>query len=137
MVQRSGCVVDTSAVAAIFAREPDAEHLASLLADAGSAILPPPCAVEFALLHRLGGDRRLWLDRFLELYGVKLLAMTDEIAHVAVEAAIRYGRGSGHAAKLNFGDCISYAYARHFDLPLLYKGTDFAKTDIVQFPAQD
>jgi ribonuclease VapC len=124
-------VVDTSAIAAIYAREPDAESLAGLLLDEGEPIVPPTCLVEFVLLHRLGGDRQRWLDHFIELYGVEVPAMTIEISRVAVEAALRYGRGSGHAAKLNFGDCISHAFARHLDLPLLFVGDDFGHTDVM------
>lgn len=124
------CVVDTSVMAAIYSREPDAESLAGLLLDVGEPIVPPTCLVEFALLHRLGGDRERWLDHFIDLYGVGVPPMTIEISRLAVEAALRYGRGSGHAAKLNFGDCISYAFAKHLDLPLLFVGDDFGHTDI-------
>jgi ribonuclease VapC len=50
---------------------------------------------------------------------------------VAVDARLRFSRGSGHAAKLNFGDCFSYALARTRNLPLLFKGDDFIHTDVV------
>ncbi len=109
-----------------------ASRLAGLLLDADKPIVPPSCLVEFALLHRLGGDRSLWLERFIDLYGVKVAPMTVEISKVAVEAALRYGRGSGHAARLNFGDCLSYAYAKYLDLPLLFVGDDFRHTDVKQ-----
>jgi len=49
---------------------------------------------------------------------------------MAADAAVRYGRGSGHKARLNFGDCLSYAIAKHLNVPLLYKGDDFSHTDI-------
>jgi ribonuclease VapC len=48
----------------------------------------------------------------------------------ATEAFERYGKGCGHPAQLNFGDCMAYAVAKHYDVPLLYKGRDFARTDI-------
>jgi ribonuclease VapC len=49
---------------------------------------------------------------------------------IAIEAFDRFGRGRGHPAKLNFGDCMAYAVAKAHQVPLLYKGDDFAKTDI-------
>ena len=58
-------------------------------------------------------------------------APVDEVvAEIAANAAERYGRGSGHLARLNFGDCLSYAVAKHLDAPLLFKGDDFLHTDI-------
>lgn len=56
--------------------------------------------------------------------------LTFEMYGVAREAFIRYGKGSGHAARLNFGDCLSYAVAKVRGVPLLYKEEDFALTDI-------
>ena len=47
-----------------------------------------------------------------------------------MQAYVRYGKGTGHPAGLNFGDCFSYAIARRRNLPLLYKGDDFARTDL-------
>lgn len=52
------------------------------------------------------------------------------VADIAADAADRYGRGSGHPARLNSGDCLSYAVAKHLDAPLLFKGDDFGQTDI-------
>ena len=54
----------------------------------------------------------------------------DQI-RIARDASIRFGKGMGHPAQLNFGDCFSYALAKSLNVPLLYKGADFAKTDIV------
>jgi ribonuclease VapC len=56
--------------------------------------------------------------------------VTERHARLAREAYRDYGRGSGHAAKLNFGDCFSYALAKEADEPLLYKGNDFSHTDV-------
>ena len=57
-------------------------------------------------------------------------AFSAEMTAIAAEAADRYGRGSRHPARLNFGDCLSYAVAKDFGAPLLYKGDDFVHTDI-------
>ena len=125
------CVIDTSAMAAILAREPDSVSLAEALGSFPHRILPPSCIVEFCSLRSFGVDMQGWLAAFISEYDVAVLPLDAEIAWIAASAAMRYGRGSGHAAKLNFGDCMSYAFARHFDAALLFKGNDFAHTDIV------
>jgi ribonuclease VapC len=56
--------------------------------------------------------------------------VTEEQAHIARQAYRDYGRGSGHPARLNFGDCFAYALARATGEPLLFKGDDFRHTDI-------
>jgi ribonuclease VapC len=127
----SSIVVDTSAVVSIYMREDDAEALANKVILADHAMLPAPCLVEFLSLHRLTGDRAFWIEAFIEKYRLTVAPMTAAIAWDAGQAAMRFGRGSSHPAKLNFGDCMSYAYARHLDAPLLFKGGDFIHTDIV------
>lgn len=128
--EQSSVVVDTSAIVSIFTREPDAELIAAKIIMTPYPVLPAPCLVEFCSLHKLGGDRIFWLETFFSKYRVSVAPMSSEIAWLAAEAATRYGRGSGHPAKLNFGDCMSYAFARHLDAPLLFKGGDFTHTDI-------
>ncbi|WP_309392418.1 type II toxin-antitoxin system VapC family toxin [Chelatococcus sambhunathii] len=59
-----------------------------------------------------------------------VIPITAEIGRLALEAHSRYGKGSRHPARLNFGDCFSYACAKAHNVPLLYKGDDFAKTDL-------
>lgn len=124
------CVIDTSALVAILAGEPEATSLVDALGYYPQRILPPSCVVELCSLRRLRVDMRAWLPAFIEEYNVAIVPMDAEIAWLAGKAAIRYGRGSQHPAGLNFGDCMSYAFARHFDAPLLFKGDDFAHTDM-------
>jgi ribonuclease VapC len=126
----SSIVVDTSAIVGIYMREPDAERLATKVVLSDHAVFPAPCLVEFLSLHRLGGDRLFWIEAFIEKYRLTVVPLTTAVAWDAGQAALRFGRGSGHAAKLNFGDCMSYAFARHLDAPLLFKGNDFIHTDI-------
>lgn len=128
--EQSSVVVDTSAIVSIYTREPDAESIAAKIIMTPYPVLPAPCLVEFCLLNKLGGDRILWLQTFIPKYRISVAPMPSEIAWLAAEAATRFGRGSGHPAKLNFGDCMSYAFARHLGAPLLFKGDDFAHTDI-------
>src|SRR5262249_10827756 len=66
---------------------------------------------------------------YLELAEIELKAVPPEAAALALDAFDRYGKGR-HPARLNFGDCFAYACARHFKLPLIYKGDDFPQTDI-------
>lgn len=70
------------------------------------------------------------LDAVLEAFQVDVVPFTAAHARIAQEAYLRYGRGSGHPAKLNFGDCVSYALAKASGQPLLFKGDDFPHTDL-------
>jgi ribonuclease VapC len=72
----------------------------------------------------------VWLDSFITRFGIAITPITEAVARRAAEAFERYGRGSGHPARLNFGDCLSYAVAAEQHAPLLFKGADFAHTDI-------
>lgn len=71
-----------------------------------------------------------WLNRFLDLENVHVVGVGPEHRELATQAVLRYGRGSGHPAQLNFGDCLVYAVARLRDLPLLFVGDDFRLTDV-------
>jgi ribonuclease VapC len=123
-------VVDTSAVVAIYSSEPEAAQFFEIIASASQRVLPPSCLVEFILLRRIGGDRKTWMNLFIGKLQIQVASFTPTMASVAVDAAERYGRGSRHPARLNFGDCLSYAVARNLNLPLLYKGEEFSHTDI-------
>lgn len=70
------------------------------------------------------------LDGFLGKVDIEIVPFDIEQANIAREAYLRYGKGSGHPAALNYGDCFSYALATHLGEPLLFKGDDFAKTDV-------
>ncbi|MGA0597168.1 PIN domain-containing protein [Enterovirga sp. CN4-39] len=72
-----------------------------------------------------------FLRRFLAEPWTRRVAFSVEMFDAAQVAFRRYGRGRGHPAKLNFGDCMSYAVAKVHGIPLLYKGEDFSQTDIV------
>ena len=86
------------------------------------------------LAGRRGGDVRQVLtdlDEILDTAGIRLSAVDEAQARLALEARIVFGRGFGAAAGLNFGDSFAYALAKSLDAPLLYVGNDFARTDIV------
>jgi ribonuclease VapC len=86
------------------------------------------------LAQRKRGDPRQTVaeyERFLQRTGVVIAPIDEEQARVALDARIRYGRGFGHPARLNYSDCFAYALAKVRNLPLLYVGEDFTHTDIV------
>ena len=70
------------------------------------------------------------IDNFLEAFGIQRLQWDGEVVRWCTLARDRYGKGTGHRAKLNMGDCFSYAFAKRYGLKLLYKGDDFVHTDL-------
>lgn len=128
-------VVDTSAIVSIFAGEPDALRLSERIAVDGSPLISAGNLVELTIVLRtISAKSRLisddWIDRFLRQAKIGVEPITQELAAIATDAHLRYGKGMGHPAQLNFGDCFSYALAKSLDAPLLYKGGDFARTDV-------
>jgi len=69
-------------------------------------------------------------DRVVAVAGIQFLDITDAVGKLAVEAFAKFGKGQRNTAQLNLSDCMSYAVAKHYRLPLLFKGEDFSKTDI-------
>ncbi len=126
-------IVDTSAVAAILFGEPDAARYVSALEDAPSRLLSAVTRVEISCVveGRKGESGRADLERLLDAGGFEIVAVTPRHAEIAIEAFRRFGKGR-HPAGLNIGDCFSYALARATGLPLLFKGEDFARTDIAR-----
>jgi ribonuclease VapC len=128
-------VVDASAIIAMLTREPDADTLLAALATAGRAETTPIAIYEAVLgLSR----KRQWsvaeaethVGDFLRAAGVAIQPIQPETVHVALKAFARYGKGIGHPARLNLGDCFIYAHAKAAGALLLYTGDDFSKTDI-------
>lgn len=123
-------VVDTSALMAIHRHEPERSAFRRAVMESARAIVPASGYVEFVLAARSRRNSRVWLDRLIRLRVLVVEPITAAIAALAGDAAETYGRGTGHRARLNFGECFSYAVAKHLDAPLLYKGDDFVHTDI-------
>jgi ribonuclease VapC len=122
-------IVDSSAVVAIVRAEPEAEGLLETMRDAEGLWMATPTALELTMV--LGAER---IDRAMDLLrqlGVRLVEFDSTHLAIAQHAFATYGRGSGSAAKLNFGDCITYALAKATGESLLFKGDDFTHTDIV------
>ena len=126
-------IVDSSAIVAIVRREPERERFLEVLEKADISRVSAASFFEAAIVTDGSRDPVLsrYLDQFLESAGITIEPVTEAQARIAREAYRDYGKGSGHPAKLNFGDCFAYALARDFREPLLYKGTDFSHTDIL------
>jgi ribonuclease VapC len=124
-------IIDSSAIVAILRREPDHELLEERLAEADEARIGAPTLVEVGVVlsAKLGGRGRLVLARFLQDNDITTVPFTEEHAKVAIDAFGQYGKGH-HPAKLNLGDCYSYATAKIAREPLLCLGNDFPQTDL-------
>jgi ribonuclease VapC len=124
-------ILDTSALVSIIIEEPGYERLLQKANTANVTLVGAPLAFEAAMVlsARLGRDARSTLHGLLRTIGAEIVPFTEEHYEAALSAFLRYGKGR-HPAGLNFGDCMSYAFARVSGLPLLYTGDDFSKTDI-------
>ncbi|MDR7420649.1 MAG: type II toxin-antitoxin system VapC family toxin [Armatimonadota bacterium] len=131
-------ILDTSALLAILRDEPDAMIYAQAIARAGVRRISAATFVETGAV--IDGSRSpiasRRFDDFLAAAGIVIEPVTETQARLAREAYRDFGKGSGHAAKLNFGDCFAYALARTTGEPLLFKGDDFSHTDVTPALAQ-
>lgn len=125
-------IIDTSAIIAILRNEPEAAFCAQAIADARNRRVSAVSYVEAAVVIDASGDpiasRRV--DEFFKIAHISIEAVTETQAFIARDAYRDFGKGSGHPAKLNFGDCFAYALAKSRREPLLFKGNDFTHTDI-------
>jgi ribonuclease VapC len=126
-------IIDTSALIAILRDEPDALACAKAIEAARSARMSAANYLEAAVV--IDGSRDpVASRRFDELVAVANIVIepvTESQAHIARAAYRDFGKGSGHPAGLNFGDCFTYALAKETGDPLLFKGQDFTHTDLV------
>ncbi|HTV79109.1 MAG TPA: type II toxin-antitoxin system VapC family toxin [Steroidobacteraceae bacterium] len=125
-------VVDTSALMAILRREPEADSFLRIISQSERCLLSSVSLLEISMvLAGSTGDATAWkeLDALIARAGMYVVAQDTELTEAARGAFLRYGKGR-HPAGLNLGDCASYALARHRNLPLLFKGDDFPKTDL-------
>lgn len=125
-------IIDTSALIAILRREPEAAALAEAIEAAEQCRISAANYLEAAIVIDGRRDpvasRRF--DDLLQEAEIAIEPVDAEQARLAREAYRDYGKASGHPARLNFGDCFSYALARSRREPLLFKGEDFTHTDI-------
>ena len=125
-------IIDTSAIIAILRLEPEAESFARAIEEARTRRVSAVNYVEAAAV--MDGSRDAVVSRrFDELFREARLTIevvTPSQARIAREAYRDFGKGSGHAAGLNLGDCFAYALAKEMNEPLLFKGEDFRQTDL-------
>lgn len=121
-------IVDSSALVSILSLEPEAEQFLELLRNAPICRMSAGTYIEACIVldgKRIGSK----LDALLKEVGMVFEPVTENQARIARQAYLDYGRGN-HPAKLNFGDCFAYALAKELREPLLFRGTDFALTDV-------
>jgi ribonuclease VapC len=125
-------IVDTSAIVAILRYEPEAEFFANAIAAAKIRRVSAVNYVEAAAV--IDGSRNpvasRRFDDFFREASISVEAVTAKQAGIAREAYKDFGKGSGHPAQLNFGDCFAYALAKAMSEPILFKGQDFTFTDL-------
>ena len=126
-------ILDTSALLAVLLDEPDADHFERTIGVAPVCRMSVANYLEATMVieGRLGDAGGREIDNYLEEAGVDLVSVTPEQVQTARMAWRRYGKGN-HPAGLNFGDCFAYALAEVSGEPLLFKGEDFALTDVEQ-----
>ena len=124
-------ILDTSALLAVLFDEPDADYFERAIASATTCRMSAANHLEAAMVveSRMGDEGGRQLDNFTATAEIELVPVTPEQAQAARLAWRRYGKGN-HPAALNFGDCFAYALAETAREPLLFKGEDFALTDI-------
>jgi ribonuclease VapC len=126
--------LDTSAILAVLLDEPERAEFVSRIEQADRRLVSAMSVLEAAMVleGRMGDDAGHDLDLFIRRAALEVVPFDDEQLGHARSAFRRYGKGR-HTAGLNFGDCASYALAQWSGEPLLFKGTDFAATDVPRF----
>jgi ribonuclease VapC len=130
-------IVDTSELVAILFGEPEGDLYTRLIHDADRCLMSAGSFLELSIVterQTTGAEAGRQCDMFFRRAGITIEPFTVEQAHLARQAFHDFGKGR-HPAGLNFGDCFAYALAKITGEPLLYKGRDFKKTDIIS--AQD
>jgi ribonuclease VapC len=124
-------VIDTSALVAILALEPEAPRLAAAIEADATRLLSAATLLETSIVveSRYGDAGGRELDLLVAKAALRIEPVTPEQTELARDAWRRFGKGR-HAANLNYGDCFSYALARATGEPLLFKGSDFVQTDV-------
>ena len=127
-------IVDSSAIVAMLKGEPEAASFVAALLRSAETVISAANYLEAGIV--IDGERdaaiSARLDRLLSRSNIEVVAVTPSQARLARQAYRDFGKGSGHPAKLNFGDCFAYALAIERGEPLLFKGDDFMHTGIAR-----
>lgn len=125
-------ILDSSAIVAVLTQEPDAKVYADAIEATDSCKVSAATYLETAIVidsKRVPLASRRF-DDFFNRAATAIVPVDRTQVRIAREAYRDFGRGSGHPARLNFGDCFAYALAKALDEPLLYKGQDFSQIDV-------
>lgn len=130
-------LLDSSALIAIMLQEPGWESLRDRIDEADVIAINAATLLEthMVLTNRTGKNALPLLEALLQETGAYVIPFTEAHWRLAAEAFLRFGKGR-HRAALNFGDCIAYATAQQAQMPLLYKGSDFDRTDVPRLPGK-
>jgi len=125
-------VIDTSAIFAAIADESDSAVYRTSMKTASIRLMSSVTLLEtrIVLFSRIGPEAVATLDELMKRAEIIEVPFDAQQSDIAFDAFKRYGKGRGHPAQLNIIDCAAYALARSRDLPLLFKGNDFAQTDV-------
>jgi ribonuclease VapC len=128
-------VLDSSVLIAILMQEPEAASFAETIAESSPVLLSAASLLETSMVidTRKGDDGARDLDLLIYRSGIEIVPVDSAQVEIARVAWRKYGKGR-HKAALNYGDCFSYALAKAKGAPLLYKGNDFAATDLPTNP---
>jgi len=128
-------VIDTSALIAILTNEPESPAIARAIERDPRRLVSAASLLEasIVLVARHGEAATVFLDDLLHEADAEIVPVTEDHARRARSAYLRFGKGR-HPAGLNFGDCLVYALAEASGEPLLFKGADFAQTDLALVP---
>lgn len=121
--------LDSSAIVAILLSEPDKKQLHTLWAVAERSVVAAPTVLECFLVLSYDKTKSAALSELIERMGAEIIPFDEHLLAAAMQAHQKYGKGR-HKAKLNLGDCMSYALAKFHGIPLLCKGEDFRHTDV-------
>jgi ribonuclease VapC len=129
-------VLDSSILVGIIKGEPDAVRLLELL-DREECAIGAPTLVEARAwcTINLAARSSTWLESFIDDGPGTVVPFSRQMADIASQAFQRFGRQSGHRARLNYGDCMAYAVSAALQAPLLFKGGDFGSTDALSHPS--
>lgn len=124
-------IIDSSALVAILCGEEEAELFANLISNDRYRLVSTLSFIETSIVigSRYGSTGTAQLDLLMQETAIALVPLTGEQARIACQAYFNFGKGH-HPARLNLGDCCSYALAKASGQPLLFKGDDFSQTDV-------
>ena len=125
-------IVDSSVMVAMLKEEPESGQFMAIMANASDLAMSAATYLETGIVADRSKDSLLSrrVDQVIDALGIAIVPVTEAQAKIARAAYRQYGKGSGHSAGLNFGDCFSYALAKERGEPLLFKGDGFGRTDV-------